>query len=94
MSNRWLGIDQNSYQAKLKKAHTSPVASNVIQQKALKLADKLKQGYLIKEYSKRGESQSAHIEQIPEVREELKDVLKKCRKEDIFNCDETGGFYW
>ncbi|CAJ0836287.1 17376_t:CDS:2 [Entrophospora sp. SA101] len=70
------------------------IPSNVIQQKALKFADKLKQGYLIKEHNKRGESQSAPIEQIPEVREELKDVLKKCRKENIFNCDETGGHYW
>ena len=37
-----------------------------------------------------GESQSAPIEQIPQMREELKKVLMKYNEEDIFNCDETG----
>ncbi len=45
------------------------------------------------EYNKHGESQSAPIEQIPQMREELKKVLMKYNKEDIFNCDETG-LYW
>ena len=40
-----------------------------------------------------GESQSAPIEQIPQMREELKKVLMKYNEEDIFNCDETG-LYW
>lgn len=128
-SNKWLEINPNSYQAKLKKVHTSPVANVedalilwiqkalecnvtitgiVIQQKALKFAellgnntfkassgwlDKFKHRYSIKEHNKHGESQSAPIEQIPEMREKLKDVLKNYRKEDIFNCDETG-LYW
>ena len=45
------------------------------------------------EYNKHGESQSAPIEQIPQMREELKKVLMKYNEEDIFNCDETG-LYW
>ena len=40
-----------------------------------------------------GESQSAPIKQIPQMREEMKKVLMKYNKEDIFNCDETG-LYW
>ncbi len=43
--------------------------------------------------NKHGESQSAPIEQIPQMREELKKVLMKYNEEDIFNCDETG-LYW
>ena len=84
------------------------ITGNVIQQKTLKFSellsnntfkassgwlDKFKQRYSIKEYNKHGESQSAPIEQIPEMREELKEFLKNYRREDIFNCDETG-LYW
>src|SRR6266511_3060273 len=128
-SDKWLSIDPNSYQAKLKRPHTSPVVNiedalilwiqkalecnvtitgTIIQQKALRFAellgnndfkasigwlDKFKQRYSIKEYNKHGESQSAPIEKIPQMREELKKVLMKYNKEDIFNCDETG-LYW
>ena len=45
------------------------------------------------EYNKHGKSQSAPIEQIPQMREELKKVLMKYNDENIFNCDETG-LYW
>jgi len=55
--------------------------------------DKFKQRYSIKEYNKHGESQSAPIEQIPQMREELKKVLMKYNDKDIFNYNETG-LYW
>ena len=45
------------------------------------------------EYNKHGESQSAPIEQIPQMREELKKVLMKYNDKDIFNYNETG-LYW
>jgi hypothetical protein len=128
-SDKWLKIEPNSYQAKLKRPHLSPVVSvedalilwiqkalecnvtitgAIVQQKALNFAgllgndafkastgwlDKFKQRYSIKEFNKHGESLSAPIEQIPQMREELKNVLGEYNKEDIFNCDETG-LYW
>ena len=128
-SVKWLAIDPNSYQAKLKKARPSTVTNieealiiwiekalefnltimgSLIQQKALKFAEmlettdfrassgwlqKFKQRYSIRTYKKHGESQSAPIEQIPELRENLKEITKQYRPEDIFNCDETG-LYW
>src|SRR3954452_20600640 len=52
-----------------------------------------KQRYSIQEYNKHGESQSAPITQIPIMREDLKNILKEYRAEDIFNCDETGLFW-
>ena len=55
--------------------------------------DKFEQRYSIKEYNKHGESQSAPIEQIPQMREELKKVLMKYNDKDIFNYNETG-LYW
>jgi hypothetical protein len=80
----------------------------LIQQKALKFAEllettdfkaspgwlqKFKQRYSISAFIKHGESQSAPIEQIPEMRENLKAVIKQYQPGDVFNCDETG-LYW
>jgi len=128
-SEKWINIDPTSYQAKLKRSHTSPFADieealilwiekalecnltitgSIIQQKALRFAELLevsnfkassgwlhnfKQRYSIQEYNKHGESQSAPIEQIPQMRVELKNILKDYKSEDIFNCDETGLFW-
>ena len=49
-----------------------------------------KQRYSIHEYSKHGEAQSAPLEQLPEMRRDLQNILKKYQLNDIFNCDETG----
>jgi len=54
---------------------------------------KFKQKYSISAFSKHGESQSAPIEQIPEMRKNLKAIIKQYQPEDVFNCDETG-LYW
>jgi hypothetical protein len=84
------------------------ITGSIIQQKALRFAELLeinnfkassgwlhnfKQRYSIQEYNKHGESQSAPIEQIPQMRMELRNILKDYRLEDIFNCDETGLFW-
>ena len=52
-----------------------------------------KQRYSICKYVKHGESQSAPIEQLPEMRSTLQNLLKEYQLEDIFNCDETGLFW-
>jgi hypothetical protein len=125
---KWINIDPNSYQAKLKRSHTSPFADveealalwiekalecnltitdSIIQKKATDFAELLnkefkgssgwlynfKQRYSIREYVKHGESQSAPIEQLPEMRSTLQNLLKEYQLEDIFNCDETGLFW-
>src|SRR6185369_10619531 len=84
------------------------ITGSIIQEKALRFAELLevnnfkassgwlhnfKQRYSIQEYNKHGESQSAPIEQIPQMRIELRNILKDYRLEDIFNCDETGLFW-
>ena len=109
-SDKWLSIDPNSYQTKLKRPRTSVV--NIKDALILRILTKgpkicwiAKVTMILKhqlvglinlsreEYNKHGESQSAPIEQIPQMREELKKVLMKYNEEDIFNCDETG-LYW
>ena len=103
-SDKWLNINPNSYEAKLKKPYASPVVNieealilwvekaiecnltitgSIIQEKILKFSELLgnnnfkassgwlhnfKQRYSIREYNKHGESQSAPIEQIPEMK--------------------------
>jgi hypothetical protein len=84
------------------------ITGSIIQEKALRFAELLEvnnfkassgwlhnfqQRYSIQEYIKQGESQSAPIEQIPQMRIELRNILKDYRLEDIFNCDETGLFW-
>lgn len=52
-----------------------------------------KQRYSIREYFKHGEAQSAPIEQLPEMRRDLQNILKEYQLDNIFNCDETGLFW-
>jgi hypothetical protein len=84
------------------------ITGAIIQQKALNFADllsypdfKASQGWLenfkhrysIKAFNKHGEAQSTPISEIPQMREDLREVLRQYRREDIFNCDETALFW-
>ena len=84
------------------------ITGTIIQQKALDFADllnhhnfKASQGWLenfkhrfsIQAFNKHGEAQSAPISEIPQMRQNLREVLQQYRREDIFNCDETGLFW-
>ena len=81
------------------------ITRSLIQQKALKFAEwlettdfkassgwleKFKKRYSISAFNKHGESQSAPVKEIPEMREDLKAVNKQYQQDDVFNCDETG----
>jgi len=128
-SEKWLEIDPNSYQARLRKLRPSTIAhveealivwiekalecnititGSLIQKKALNFAELLeitdfkassgwlqrfKKRYSISAFNKHGEAQSAPIEQIPEMRLELKGIIEQYQPDDVFNCDETG-LYW
>jgi len=128
-SEKWLEIDPNSYQARLRKLRPSTIAhveealivwiekalecnititGSLIQKKALNFAELLeitdfkassgwlqrfKKRYSISAFNKHGEAQSAPIEQIPEMRLELKGNIEQYQPNDVFNCDETG-LYW
>src|SRR6185369_2261013 len=128
-SDKWIKIDPNSYQAKLKRPSIAPftnieealilwiekalecsltITDSIIKQKGMKFAELLnnqdfsgssgwltnfKQRYSIREYSKHGEAQSAPLEQLPEMRRDLQNILKEYQLNDIFNCDETGLFW-
>ena len=84
------------------------ITDSIIKQKGMKFAELLnnqdfsgssgwltnfKQRYSIREYSKHGEAQSAPLEQLPEMRRDLQNILKEYQLNDIFNCDETGLFW-
>lgn len=84
------------------------ITGAIIQQKALTFANllsysdfKASQGWLenfkhrysIKAFNKHGEAQSTPISEIPQMRENLREVLRQYRREDIFNCDETALFW-
>ena len=128
-SDKWLKIDPDSYQAKLKRPSVVQFANVeealilwiekalecnltitdlIIKQKGIKFAELLniqefsgssgwlsnfKQRYSIRDYSKHGEAQSAPIEQLPEMRRDLQNILKEYQLDNIFNCDETGLFW-
>lgn len=43
----------------------------------------------LKSYKKRGESGSVDMNEIPEFRQQLQDIIKDYEPKDVFNCDET-----
>jgi transcriptional regulator with XRE-family HTH domain len=80
----------------------------IIQQKAIQFANQLnmtdfnasegwlsnfKKRFHIKEYKHQGEAASAPLEDIPQFRAELREIIKEYQPEDVYNADETG-LYW
>lgn len=55
--------------------------------------DNFKKRHNLKQYGIHGEAASAPVENIEEMRESLRQVLRSYSPEDIFNCDETGLFW-
>jgi hypothetical protein len=55
--------------------------------------DKFKKRISAKQHAIRGEANSAPLERLPEMREELRDIIKDYELADTYNCDETG-LYW
>jgi hypothetical protein len=52
-----------------------------------------KKRHNIKEYAKRGEANSAPLEDLPKFRLELQEIIKQYQLSDVFNCDETALFW-
>jgi hypothetical protein len=84
------------------------VTGTIIQQKALDFAgllnfhdfkvsqgwlEKFKQRYSIKSFNKHGEAQDASLNEIPQMKVTLREVIRQYRREDVFNCDETALFW-
>ena len=55
--------------------------------------DNFKKRHNLRQYNIHGEAASAPIENLEEMRENLRQVLGNYSPEDIFNCDETGLFW-
>ena len=68
----WMQCNNNRYYYSTKGPKICWIVGNNDFKASIGWLDKFKQRYSIKEYNKHGESQSAPIEKIPQMREELK----------------------
>jgi len=55
--------------------------------------DGFKKRYNVREYLRAGEGNSAPLENLPEFRSQLQDVIKNYELRNVFNCDETALFW-
>lgn len=89
-------------------AYHQTITGAIIQRKAFQFAERLQisnfggsEGWLanfkkrfhIKEYTRQGEAASTPLNELPQYRDELKDIIKNYDPRDVYNCDETG-LYW
>jgi len=55
--------------------------------------EKFKKRYNVREYIHCGETNSAPLENLPQYRNDLQDLISAWNLDDVYNCDETG-LYW
>jgi len=55
--------------------------------------DGFKKRYNVREYLRAGEGNSAPLENLPEFRSQLQDIIKNYELRNVFNCDETALFW-